>query len=335
MLKSLLINEMECVIMFFDIPTDKEAEMFIVDSHCDSIGQVDGCRYGIVNPYNFSRKHLQLQFVAMFTGWEKDTVEDAWQRACRYVGQFYMSMASESDKIMRVTSYADVERAFSEGKHAAMLTLESATGLKGSPTLLEKFYNVGVRVVGLTWLSNCLAKSNRVFDDGEADTGISDIGRAFVRKGNELGIIWDVSHASDKTFWDLAELSKKPLVATHSNFRALCPHSRNLTDEMAKHIIDAGGMIGLNLYPPFIHKDKEKQTVDTLLLHLEHCLNLGGEDRVGLGCDIDGIDRLPTPLNFVSSIHDQLIDAMQKHYSERLVEKVSGGNYLSYLKKWL
>ena len=143
--------------------------MFIVDSHCDSIQKVDARRFGLVNPYNYSHKHGQLQFVAMMTGWPGDKEHDAWKRACRYTGLYCMSIASESDKVLPVKCYADIERVISEGKHGALLSIESATGLENSPELLERFYHVGVRVVGLTWLSNDLAKSNRVFEDGEED----------------------------------------------------------------------------------------------------------------------------------------------------------------------
>lgn len=309
--------------------------MFIVDSHCDSIQRVDEQHFNLVNKYNYSQKYPQLQFVAMMTGWPGDKDNDSWKRACRYTGLYCMSIASESDRVLPVRSYADIERAFSQGKHGALLSIESATGLKNSPELLERFYNVGVRVIGLTWLSNDLAKSNRVFDDGEEDTGLSEIGREFVKRGNELGIIWDVSHASDKTFWDLCEISAKPVIATHSNFRSPCSHSRNLTDDMARQIIKDGGMIGLNLACGFIHEEREKQTVEYLFKHLDHCLELGGENNIGFGCDIDGIGRYPEPLTREYSIHDQLIDYMQKHYSESTVEKVAGQNYLDYLKKWL
>jgi membrane dipeptidase len=125
------------------------------------------------------------------------------------------------------------------------------------------------------------------------------------------------------------------VIATHSNFRTLCPHSRNLTDDMARRIIADGGMIGLNLATGFIHEEQEKRTVEYLFRHLDHCLTLGGENNIGFGCDIDGIERYPAPLTLENSIHDQLIDYMQKHYPERIVEKVAGENYLTFLKKWL
>ena len=310
--------------------------MFIVDTHCDSIEVAAQRKYGIVNPYNFSQKHSQLQMVALFCCWPNEDPKACYDRAVRYVGQFMMCMENEQDKVMQVKIYADIEKAFSLGKHGAMLTIEGGSGIMGSAEILEEFYNIGVRIFGMTWLSNDLAKSNRVFDDGEEDTGLTDVGRAIVQKGNELGMIFDVSHISDNSFRQLAELSRKPVIATHSNFRALCPHSRNLTDDMAKAIARRGGMIGLNLCPAFVHTDKDKQTVEQLLRHLEYGITLVGEDHIGFGFDIDGIESLPAPLTLDRSIHDQFIEEMQKRgYSDKLVRKISGENFLNFLKMYL
>lgn len=309
--------------------------MHIVDSHCDSICTLDDGVSELVNPYNFSHKYDQLQFVAMYCSWEGDTSEESYKRTVRYIGHFAVAMANESDKILPVKTYADIERAFAEGKHAALLAIEGGSGIMGSRKVFREFYNVGVRVFGLAWLSNDLAKSNRI-KDGEEDTGLTELGRTIVADGNELGMIFDVSHLSDKSFWNLAELSKKPIIATHSNFRTVCGHSRNLTDEMAKEIFRQDGMIGLNLCPSFIHSEKTERTVDTLWRHLDRCLELGGEDHIGFGGDIDGIEAYPTPLTDKSSIHDQLVELMLRaNYSEELVHKVAYGNYMRFLKKYL
>lgn len=308
--------------------------MYVVDAHCDSIQNLDDGTFGIVNPYNFTSKFNQLQFVALFCGRPGEDAEQSYSRAVRYIDCFYISMQKESDKVIPAKSYADIERAFSLGKHAAILSIEGATGLKGDKNILREFYSAGVRVMGLAWLSNDLAKSNRL-EEGEEDTGLTDIGREIVSEGNRLGMIFDVSHLSDKSFWDLAEISKKPIVATHSNFRSICHNSRNLTDAMTVEIIKQKGMIGINLCPRFIHIEPEKQTVDYLFAHIDHCLSLGGEDSLGFGFDIDGTSgKYPSPLDETSSIHDRVIDAMLSHnYSESLVGKIAGGNYLEYLKK--
>jgi len=308
--------------------------MYIVDSHCDSIQQVDQRRHGIVNPYNFSSRCPQLQFVALFCSWPGDSPVDCFKRAVRYLGQFTLAMAAEADRIVQVRSYAEIEAALASGRHAALLTIEGGTGILGSEKILRDFFLAGVRVFGLAWLTNDLAKSNRL-TDGEPDTGLTDIGRAIVTAGNALGMIFDVSHLSDKSFWDVLSLSVKPPVATHSNFRALCGHSRNLTDEMTRALIARGGMIGLNLCPEFVHDEPAERTVDNLLRHLDHGLALGGEDCIGFGCDIDGTSgKYPAPLDESCSIHDRLFEAMlRRNYTETLVEKIAGGNWLRYLRE--
>lgn len=310
--------------------------MYIVDAHCDSIQLVDEGKFPLVNPRNFSSKHNQLQFVAMFVCAKDGVLENAYKKTVRYIGHFAIEMQKEKDKVVQVRTYADIESAFSEGKHAALLTIEGGSGIKGSAQVLKDFYDVGVRVFGLAWLSNELAKSNRIAS-GEEDTGLTDLGRKVIEAGNELGMIYDVSHLSDKSFWDLAEISKKPIIATHSNFRALCPHSRNLTDEMARHIVKNDGIIGLNMYPEFIDFDKSNQTVDRFFDHLDYCVDKFGSDNIGFGGDIDGTSGMyPQPITEEYSIHDQFLDAMvARGYSSTFIEKFAGLNFLNFLKKYL
>ena len=306
--------------------------MYVVDSHCDSIQQVDSRNFPLVNPYNMSQKYNQLQMVAMFCSWPHETPAECYKRVSRYMGLFSVAMDNEADKIVKVKTYADIENAFAQGKHAALLAIEGGTGIMGDPQIFREFYNFGVRVFGIAWLHNDLSKSNRL-EEGEEDTGLTEKGREIITLGNELGMIFDVSHLSDKAFWDVIELAKKPVIATHSNFRALCPHSRNLTYDMAKALIDKGGVIGLNFYPKFISENPEDHTIAGLFKHLDYCLENFGEDGIGFGGDIDGTSgRFPRDFDLSYSIHDQLIDFMQKHYNETVVEKVAGGNYLRFLK---
>ena len=310
--------------------------MYIVDSHCDSIQQVSGRRHPLVNPKNVSQKYNQLQMYAMFCGWPGEDANASYKRATRYMGLFSVAIDNESDKIVKVKTYADIENAFAQGKHAALLTIEGGTGIMGDPEIFREFYNFGVRVFGMAWCHNDLALCNKILDEGGEDTGLTEKGKEIVKLGNELGMIFDVSHISDKGFWDLIELAKKPVIATHSNFRAVCNHSRNLTDDMAKALIDRGGVIGLNLYRPIISEDKDKRDIPDYFKHLDYCLEKFGDNNIAFGCDIDGVsgDYLPS-LDRKRSIHDQFIEFMQKHYSEEVIEKVAYKNYMNYLKKYL
>ncbi len=305
--------------------------MYIIDSHCDTITTLP--LHPLVSPYNFSRRCPQLQFTAVFTADEGVSPEDSHRLTWEYIRLFRKALEKDI-RITQVRTCREIDTALESGLHAALLTLESGTPLLGDPANLRAFYEAGVRVVGLTWLTNDLAKSNRLAE-GEGDTGLTSLGRKIVEEGNRLGIIFDVSHASDHTFWDLAEASEKPIVATHSNFRALCPHSRNLTDGMALEIFRQGGMVGLNLCTKFISEDKKEQTAETLFRHLDHGMALGGEDCIGFGCDIDGIGGVyPSPLHEGESIHDRLIELMlRRGYGDGLVRKVAGENWMRYLRE--
>ena len=310
--------------------------MYIVDSHCDTLQFITaGESDELINRYNFSEKYPQLQFVAAFCGRPKETEMQSYERAVAFIKAF--DEVTNTDTLARVRTYEDIENALHNGKHAALFTAEGAgKAILGNPALVREFYDAGVRVIGICWESNAFAKSNRL-EEGEYDSGLSVLGRDVCREIDSLGMILDVSHLSDKSFYDTAELAKKPIIASHSNFRSVCAHSRNLTDDMARLIFERDGMIGLNFYPPFISEKSELQTVEGLLLHLEHGLSLGGEDHIGFGGDIDGTSgRYPYPLTVQSSIHDKIIEIMlRKNYSESLVRKIAGENYLNFLKKYL
>ncbi len=287
--------------------------MYIIDAHCDSIGLAPP----LVKKHNFSQKYPQLQIVALFD--TDGTKTDA------YINTFNECVKAEN--LCVVKQFKDINT----DRRSVMLSVEGGTVLETKS--LEELYSAGVRIVGLAWYSNALAKSNRL-EKGEHDTGLTDFGKEIVKCGNDLGIIFDVSHLSDNSFWDVAQLSKKPIVATHSNFRRLCPHSRNLTDAMAKEIISQGGVIGLNLYPDFVGKSK---TVDMLFEHVDHCLSLGGHNSLGFGFDIDGTDGLYiSPLDEKRSIHDSVIELMLKHnYPDSLVHNIAYKNFLNFFEKYI
>jgi membrane dipeptidase len=308
--------------------------MFLADAHCDSIMKVDKRLQPLVNPYNFSKKHPQLQLIALYCENETDDPITCYQRAVRYIGHFFMALEQEKDKILQVKNYEQINNVLTCGKHAALLAIEGGSCLLEDPTVLKEFYDIGVRVVGLAWRTNTLAKSSRLAEN-EMDTGVTDAGRSIVEKGNRLGMIFDVSHLSDQSFWDLATLSEKPIVATHSNFRHLCPHPRNLTDDMAKEIIRQKGFIGLNLCTAFIDTDPQKQTVEQYFKHLEYGLSLGGEDYMGFGGDIDGVGgKYPAPLDESSPILDRLVEFMLAHnYPEQLVRKIAGENLIAFFQR--
>lgn len=311
--------------------------MFVVDSHCDSLDIIEGggaCN--LIRPYNYSNKYGHLQFTALFCGKVYEDNRQSYERTRSYVKTFHSTMKAYGDKMIWVKNAQDLNRAVALGAHASLLSVEGGKGVMDDPKVLAELYDDGVRVYGFVWDHNSLAKSNRI-REGEIDTGLSESGRAIAEEGNRLGMIFDVSHMSDKSFYDLFEISKKPLIASHSNFRAVCNHSRNLTDDMARRIFESDGMVGLNFYPPFINSNLENKRVEGLFAHIDHALSLGGENHIGFGGDIDGVrGNYPTPLTEESSMHDLVIEIMLKNnYPESLVRKIAGENYINFLRKYL
>ena len=211
------------------------------------------------------------------------------------------------------------ERYPAEMAHA-FLSVEGGELLRCDPDRLELAAGWGVRCVNLTWNhANALSGSHRE----QPERGLSDTGRAFVRRARRLGILPDVSHLSDAGFWDLAKLEEGPILASHSNSRAVCPHSRNLTDSQFRAVRDSGGVVGINLYTAFIGGDG---SLDSVLAHFDHFLNLDGERTVALGSDWDGGI---TAAGGIRGAEDMglLAEAMlRRGYGERLVRDIFWNN---------
>ncbi len=171
--------------------------------------------------------------------------------------------------------------------------------------------------------------------DGVADNrtkgGLSQFGVEVVEELNRLGMIVDVSHLSDAGFWDVMEISKDPVVASHSNARAVCAHPRNMTDDMIRALAERGGVMGMNFAPDFVHK--KKPSVETLVDHIDHIVDLVGPEHVGLGSDFDGIPDTPKGLEDASKMPAITEELVKREYSEDYIRLILGGNHLRLLKE--
>ena len=188
---------------------------------------------------------------------------------------------------------AEVERQMPTG--AVLLSLEGAEGIGCDPGRLESLRLQGFAMTGLTWkYENALAGSH------VTGQGLSARGADYVRAAQQLGMLVDVSHASDEAFWQVCRMTQGPILASHSNSRAVCPESRNVTDGMYAAICETGGVVGLNFYTEFLGQGQVD--FETVWHHLDHFLQLAGDDRhVALGADLDGCDSLPDGFTGVAS----------------------------------
>ena len=226
----------------------------------------------------------------MWTEMGRDAVPDeVYIASC--VKIFNDNLARYGEVIARATNASEIRENFAAGKVSAILTLEDGRAVAGKLENLERFYDLGVRAISLTWNGhNCFGAPNSK-DPAIMAEGLTDFGKEAIVYLQELGMLVDVSHLSDGGFDDVAELAKKPFVATHSNSRALSPHPRNLTDEMLRRLGEAGGVTGLNFAPQFLNRDttREDSTAALLARHAKHIANVAGEDSVAIGSDFDGM----------------------------------------------
>lgn len=298
--------------------------MLIADMHCDSLMLVNGER-GLLSDYNVSSKGA-LQFFASFVPSENRSTQQR-RRETMHNLNIYISECSRLslNTVKGVRDLNEIDRA----ERSALFSIEGGGGLLSTSEELDLLYRMGLRVMGLCWDSNELASS--AWDN--FDNGLTDEGKRMVQRLSEMGIILDVSHMSDKAIYDTLELSSYPLLATHSNFRDVCNSPRNLTREQASMITSRGGVIGLNIYPPFL-SNKDSATGDDILRQVDYALENFGENALGFGFDIDGTDGIyPDFVRTDRSIHEQVVELLLKHYSERVVEKIAGGNVIRFLEE--
>ncbi len=198
------------------------------------------------------------------------------------------------------------------------LSIEGPEVIDCDPLKIAELSTQNFVMSTLTWnYDNDLAGFHK------SDKGLTDRGVAYVHSAQENGILMDVSHLSERAFWDLMKVTKGPIIASHSNCRAVWDTTRNLTDDQLRAITDTGGLVGLNLYVPFLGKEAD---FETLLRHLEHMLDLCGSDRVCLGGDLDGCDVLPKGFSDVSDYLNFHRYLTERGYDEVLLDKIFYSN---------
>lgn len=224
---------------------------------------------------------------------------------------FREEVEKNSARIAFADNAAEIKQINAEGKIAALLSIEGPEVIGCDPERLPELRAQGFRMSTLTWnADNALAGWHG------GDRGLTDRGRAYVSAAQKNHIIIDVSHLSMSSFWDVLDVTINPLVASHSDCRAICDHSRNLTDDQLRAIAQTGGTVGLNLYQPFLGENAD---FGTMRAHLEHMLTVCGETHVALGGDLDGCDLLPKgfrDLTDYAAFYDYLKDC---GYSEKLL----------------
>ena len=315
--------------------------MFICDCHCDTLTELykkGTSLYANDQHFDIQRQIALgggLQFCAIFV----PTHEFRYYGGLRYTLQLLDKYLQEVKKlhadgidVLQVLTKEDAADVLNH-KAATLLAIEEGGAIDGSLEALRCLYALGVRTMTLTW-SNRNDIADGVNEESSGG-GLTVFGRQVVAEMNKLGMLVDVSHIAPAGFWDVIETSSKPIIATHSNAKALCPHPRNLDDKQILAINENDGLIGVTFAGQFLEHDYNDACIESIYRHIDYMLNLmGNDDHIGFGSDFDGISHPPYNLHGVQD-YSAVYEYLSKKYSASTVEKITHKNVLNLLQKVL
>lgn len=299
----------------------------VFDLHCDTILACADRKLPLLK----NDLHIDLQKLKKGGAYAQCFAIFVDKEACRQAGvtpyekyqavrsKFREEMAANADLIAQAYDMEQVRACARENKIAAILTVEGGEVLGEDSARIDELYRDGVRLLTLTW-----NYENAIADANGGEGGLKPFGHEVVERMNETGMLIDVSHISDRSFYDVLTHSKKPVIASHSCARSLCDHSRNLTDEMLHMLGERGGVVGLNFYSRFLRKDSNYATMEQVKKHAEHIVNCAGIDALALGSDYDGISCGLEWENYSKT--QQLLAYLAKEFSPAQMEKICCGN---------
>ena len=316
------------------------------DAHCDTIwrcmvtepvadyGETEAERRAYFQAGGSLRKnggHIDLersrgfagrgQFFALYDDVKSLPPDTAWQRCREMHDWFLRELADNEDMAVLCRTGDEANAAVRSGRMAAFLSVEGADLLNCKVENLYTAADWGVRLLNPVW-NNANALSGSCAE--EPDRGLSAQGRDFVREMERLGVYADVSHLSDPGFWELFRMTERPIVASHSNARALCPHRRNLTDDMFRAICQTGGVAGINQYASFLG---EQPTLDTVCDHVFHFMELDPEGtHIALGGDLDGCSRLAVGFTGIESYPSLADRLMERGLTQENIQNIFWNN---------
>jgi membrane dipeptidase len=322
---------------------DLHESLLVIDGHCDSACDLVG--RGCASPKSPPRDFLargagqvdlprlreggvHCQFMAMFA--DDEYLEDARGRTYRLLEAIEAVLARTRDFRLALSA-SDIVRAKAEGWTAALLAIEGGEAIGESLEGLRAFYGRGVRLMGLTWnRRNALGRGAGAGDpavDGRG--GLTGFGRRVVAEMERLGMIVDASHLSDEALDELLSIAERPVVASHSNSRELCPRRRNLSDAQVERVAATGGLVAATFAGIFVDEDPSKVCLERFLDHVDRLVGVAGAEHVGIGSDFDGFsERDGVVLPDCSRMGELTAGLLRRGYGPGDIGGIMGGNWL-------
>ncbi|MCA9521475.1 MAG: dipeptidase [Myxococcales bacterium] len=312
-------------------------QTLIIDLHVDTLyqlkkrpqtsflhGPLDLTKHAIL------RSGLNAQFFSVWVPDQAVKKRAAERYAWDLIRIFDRLLRQNTGWMRQASSVGEIELAFRDGKFAALLGMEGAAPLGRSPSKLRAFARRGVRYLGITW-----NRANAFGDPAvgpKPNGGLSVLGRELIREANRLSVMPDVSHASVATFWDVLRVSRKPVIASHSNALSLCRHPRNLDDEQLKALARSGGVIGVNFFSRYLTGSRHASIAD-IVRHARYIADLVGWEHVALGSDLDGSIIKPVDFRSIADLPRLTEAFLQSGVSAAQLRKMYGANLLATMRR--
>jgi len=313
------------------------ADAIVLDAHVDTVLSLEQGRSflarseaGHVDLPRLRAGGVDVQVFALYIE-PQYKPERATARVLRLWDVLRGALAGAGDAVRLCRTASDLDAAAATGQLAAILSIEGGEAIGTDLALLRALHALGVRAMGLTW-----NERNAIADgagESRAQGGLTEFGREVVAEMDRLGMVVDVSHLCERSFWDVLEVARGPVVASHSNARALCDHVRNLRDEQIRALASAGGVMGMNFFANFLDAEPDRADVGRLCDHIDHICALVGPGHVGLGSDFDGIGRTPRGLQDCSRMPAITEELLRRGYAEADVRAILGGNFLRVFRE--
>ncbi len=316
----------------------------VLDAHVDSLhrildrgddlsetlvdGQVDlnKLRIGGVN----------VVWFALWVDQDKYKGEAATKRALALYEALQNQVTRHKDRLVFCRTSADVRRAAAEGKIAALAGIENGSAINNDLRRISSFHDMGVSRMVITWRGNLAWGAASQSDNPKL--GLTALGREVIREMNRVGMVVDLSHSSKQTALDALDVSTLPIIFSHSNASAICPHPRNIDDELLQRLKQNGGVVGVNFYDRYVRPsrknflDRRPPTLDNVLDHLDYMVKIAGIDHVGIGSDWDGGIVPVVGLENASHMPSFFEGLRRRGYSEDDIRKIAGENFLRVLE---
>ena len=315
--------------------------MKIFDGHADIWFDVSAKRKNgeehIVRDHHLERFKSGNIMGGIFIAYLDENAVDEEKEMMWMINSTIHEIKQNNDLYNIIKNSGDFNKGIISGKLNVLMGIEGLRAIKKNLDWLDTFYQLGFRHASLTWNEeNDLGTGAK----GDKNRGITEVGKTAIKKMNELGMVVDVSHANEKTFWGIYETSTKPIIASHSNARSLCDHVRNLTDEQIKAVAATGGLVGAVAYKGFVDLAKEKQTIERYVDHIDHMVSLVGVKHVGIGFDFceylhadrTGKDMNPSGLEDASYAQNVIEELRKRDYSEEDIRKIAYENFMRVIE---